>query len=218
MTRPILLTGREKRSFSLFSVLVSVLLVLIFAFFFFEMWFLGRFTPVCVDGRSMLMTLEDGDWLYADSEEPPERGDIVIIYVKEYTDEDGHALFSSEANREPITYIIKRVIALEGDEIYCSGNQVYLKKQGEAEFTCLTEPYAYYDPTCAPLYFGNALHPIEVGEGEMFVMGDNRLHSNDSTEIGTLLTKDVTGVVPVWALEHKGAITRWENFRDRFRN
>lgn len=212
MTRPILLAGEEKRKFSIFSVIFSVLVILIIALFLFELWFLRRFTPVNVDGPSMNMTLKDGDWLYADSKAAAEREDIVIIDVHDYKNEYGHALFQDGG--VPITYIIKRVIALEGDEIYASDNQVFLKKQGETEFQLLAEPYAYYEPTGMKLNFS----PVTVGEGEMFVMGDNRLNSHDSTEVGTLYVEDITGVVPDWAVKNKELIGKWENFRDIFRS
>ena len=116
MTRPTLLTGKEKRRVSVFSILLTVVIVIICLLFLLEIWFLRRFTPVKVDGYSMMNTLEDGDWLYADSEATPKRGDIVIIDVSNATDEDGKPLF-----RNDISFIIKRVIALGGDEIFDIG-------------------------------------------------------------------------------------------------
>ena len=216
MTHPILLTGEEKRKFSIFSVIFSVLVILIIALFLFELWFLRRFTPVNVDGPSMNMTLSDGDWLYADSKATAKREDIVIIDVHDYKNEYGHALFQDGGI--PITYIIKRVIALEGDEIYARDNQVFLKKQGETDFELLKESYAYYEPSGSPLMFGSERDPVKVGKGEMFVLGDNRLNSHDSSEIGTLFVEDITGVVPDWAVKNKELIGKWENFRDIFRN
>ncbi len=213
MTRPELLRGRDKKPFPFFTVIISVLFALIIALLVFEMWFLGRFTPVCVDGISMKPTLEDGDWLYADAKATPARGDIVIVDVSEYRDEYGHLLFHEGA--EPILFIVKRVIAVEGDRLYCKDNQVYLKKKGESVYVPLDEPYAYYAPPPAvPLSFSE----VEVGKDELYLMGDNRLSSHDSTEVGTLLVKDVLGVIPSWALENKGIITRWEAFRDNFRS
>lgn len=207
MTRPALLRGREEEKASPFSVLLSVFLALVLLFLLFEMWFLQKFTPVCVDGTSMMMTLESGDWLYADAEETPERGDIVIVDVREYKDEYGHALFQSGG--EPISYIVKRVIALEGDEIYCQGHAVWLKRAGEGEFSRLNEPYAQGSTPDFGRY--------TIGEGEVFLLGDNRQVSYDSTETGPLYLRSVTGVVPEWAVNMKGAITGWENFRERFR-
>lgn len=213
MTRPTLLTGEEKRRVSVFSILLTIVIIIICLLFLFEIWFLRRYTPVRVDGSSMMMTLENDDWLYADSEATPARGDIVIIDVKNATDEDGKPLF-----RNGISFIIKRVIALGGDEIYIERNLVYLKQAGETKFTLLNEPYAYYDPMGSPLYFFSEEEPYRVEAGKMFVMGDNRLHSEDSTEVLALDIWDVTGVVPDWAVEHKGAITKWETFRDGFRS
>lgn len=212
MTRPTLLTGKEKRRISVFSILLTVIIVIICLLFLLEIWFLRRFTPVRVDGYSMMYTLEDGDWLYADSEATPKRGDIVIIDVSNVTGENGKPLF-----RNGISFIIKRVIALGGDEIYIEKNCVYLKAQGETEFTLLSEPYAYYDGSSS-LYFFSKEEPYRVEAGKVFVMGDNRLHSEDSTEVFALDMGYITGVVPDWAVEHKGAITKWENFRDGFRN
>ena len=213
MTRPTLLTGREKRRVSALSIFLTVIIVIICLLFLFEIWFLRRFTPVRVDGWSMMYTLEDGDWLYADSEATAKRGDIVIIDVSNVTGENGKPLF-----RNGISFIIKRVIALGGDEIYIEHNRVYLKQQGETAFTLLSEPYAYYDPMGSPLYFFNEAAPYRVEAGKVFVMGDNRLHSEDSTEVFALDMEFITGVVPDWAVEHKRAITKWENFRDGFRN
>ncbi len=207
MTRPELLRGREGEKASPLSAVFSVLVLIVLLFLLFEMWFLQRFTPVCVDGTSMMMTLESGDWLYADTGDTPERGDIVIVDVREYEDEYGHALFQSGG--KPISYIIKRVIALEGDEIYCRGHVVWLKKAGEGEFSRLSEPYAYGSTPDFATY--------TIGEGEVFLLGDNRQVSYDSTETGPLYLRSVTGVVPGWAVSMKGAITGWENFRERFR-
>lgn len=219
MTRPALLTGRERKQVSVFSIFFSIVIAIICVLFLFEIWFLRRFTPVRVDGSSMLMTLQNSDWLYADAEARPQRGDIVIIYVKDYKNEYGQPLFPSDIHGEPVTFIIKRVIALAGDEVYGRDNRIYLKKKGETEFSSPDEPYAYYDPLQKiPLSFASEAQPVAVKEGEIFVMGDNRLHSQDSTEVGVLDLKDVTGVVPGWAVENKEFITEWENFRDKFRN
>lgn len=215
--RPTLLTGREKKGVSALSVFFTVLVAVILLLFLFELWFMGRFTPVCVEGTSMEQTLQDGDWLYADAEAEPKRGDVVILYVGDYQNEYGHPLFQDEYGNA-ISYIIKRVIALEGDELYAYNNVVYRKEAGESEFRPIEETYAYYEPTRGGLYFGSERDPVKVQAGEIFVMGDNRLNSHDSVDVGALNKNSVTGVVPEWAVEHRGAITGIESFRDRFRN
>ena len=129
--------------------------------------FVGRITPVV--GESMLPTLHEGDVMlirdigYTD----PQPGDIVVL-TKEF-----------DAARGPI---VKRIIAVEGQTVdidYQTGT-VYV--DGEA----LDEPYLN-EPMEEPWY--EDLTSVTVPEGSVFVMGDNRNHSNDSRDV-TLGTVD----------------------------
>ena len=141
-------------------VLALVALILLFTF-------VGRITPVV--GESMLPTLHEGDVMlirdigYTD----PQPGDIVVL-TKEF-----------DAARGPI---VKRIIAVEGQTVdidYQTGT-VYV--DGEA----LDEPYLN-EPMEEPWY--EDLTSVTVPEGSVFVMGDNRNHSNDSRDV-TLGTVD----------------------------
>lgn len=204
MTRPELLT-RPKSKNRLFPILCSVLLIIVILLVIAEFLFVGRYTPVCVEGRSMLNTLHDGDWLYADGERTPCRGDIVIVDVRDFKNASGQNKFS-----EKISFIVKRVIAEEGDTVFASGGKVFLRRAGEEEFFPLDEPYASGRT--------NDFDLVTVGAGELFVMGDNRQESDDSRRVGAVPASFVTGVVPQWALDCKGAITGWENFRESIRD
>ncbi len=204
MTRPGLLT-RPKRKNLLFPILCSVLLIIVLLLIIAEFRFVRRYTPVCVEGRSMLNTLQDGDWLYADGERTPCRGDIVIVDVRDFKNASGKNVFS-----ENISFIVKRVIAEEGDTIFASGGKVFLRRAGEQDFFPLDEPYANGRT--------NDFDLVTVGEGELFVMGDNRRESDDSRRFGAVPASYVTGVVPQWSLDYKGAITGWENFRESIRD
>lgn len=132
--------------------------------------FIGQ--RVQVDGRSMEPTLQDRDNLICDKVSyrfsDPERYDIVIIYP------DG----------EKDKRWIKRIIGLPGEEVRIDeAGTIYIN--GEP----LEESYGkevIEDP-------GMAIEPIQLGEDEYWVMGDNRNHSSDSRVIGPVPKSRILG-------------------------
>ena len=126
-----------------------------------------------VDGHSMDPTLQDGEMMLIWSlGYQPEQGDIVVLTK---TAQDTLPQVKDKA-------IVKRVIAVEGQTVdidYTTGT-VYV--DGEA----LDEPYLN-EPMEEPWY--EDLTSVTVPEGSVFVMGDNRNHSNDSRDV-TLGTVD----------------------------
>ena len=104
--------------------------------------------------------------------------------------------------------IIKRLIAIEGDKVQCIDGQVSIMYAGTEQYVPLDEPYAYYEKDKTFYDF----EPYEVGEGEIFFLGDNRYNSKDSrykqegcSHLTDRLYKraDIVGVVPQWAIEDK---------------
>ena len=130
---------------------------------------------VRVDGQSMRETLQNGDILLTVNRHLAgelKAGDIVVV-KKEYF-EDGKP-------------IVKRIIATEGQtvDIDFSTGSVYvdgalLKEDYINELTFTEEGTAF---------------PLTVPEGSIFVMGDNRNHSNDSRDsrLGTVDARYVIG-------------------------
>lgn len=189
-----MLNQRNKKSplVVLGSVLAGLVIVVLLLFAVFNIWVNRACFVVEVSGDSMLNTVEDGDLLYVKKEGKPRRGDVVIIYVK-----DSGFQFSGD-------YIIKRLIAVEGDTVKCENGQVSVKYAGRDEYTLLNEPYA--NGNTPDFEFGLEK---SVGEGEIFFLGDNRRNSYDSSEIGCLTRDKIVGVVPAWSLKIKSFTNFW---------
>lgn len=152
---------------------------------------------VSVYGTSMEDTLQDLDIVYASRNFTVERGDIVIIDVSE------NPVFNHESGEKNI---IKRVIGVGGDTVKCENGVVYVKRAG-GEFVPLDEPYTKEMSSL------DHFAEIVVPYGEIFVLGDHRSVSLDSRFSGPLPAKDVIGVVPPWAVEHRGTIEFIEKLR-----
>lgn len=128
-----------------------------------------------VYGTSMLPTYHEGNIVLVDkvfykNKEAPKRNEIIVV---DYRDAN---------NKE--TYIIKRVIGIGGDHIDIKDNEVYLN--GEL----LQEDYIN------GVMSNNEDMSIDVPEGKVFVMGDNRNNSLDSRRLGYFdFEDDVIGKV-----------------------
>lgn len=194
MKRPCKLNQRKN---SVWNCVIFISCALLIALLEFNFWFAQEFTIVEVSGGSMEDTLLDGDLLYADRYDEPNRGDIVIIDVTPYLDE---GVFHGQ-------YIIKRLIALEGDSVKCEDNMLQLRKAGTEEYVLLEEPYVNYRT--------DDFEEITVGVGEIFFLGDHRTNSTDSriAKVGCLKLTDIVGVVPEWSIQHKGVINIFEQMR-----
>ena len=177
---------RENRSNVRF--LAGLLIVFWVLFCLLTMW-RNTYGGVQVSGPSMLNTLKNGDYLLVDYYNP---GDEL-------------------PNQEPTKYIIKRLIAKAGDKVRCTDGVVEVLYAGDTEYTTLFEPYAKYDDKKAYDF----LYEYEVGEGEIFFLGDNRNVSMDSrhnegmSHLNALYKEtDIYGVVPEWALKNKEKIKK----------
>ncbi len=136
--------------------------------------FVGQRTEV--SGESMENTLADGDNLIVDKItyrfRDPQRFDI-IVFPFQYREH---------------TFYIKRIIGLPGETVQI-GEDGTIYINGEV----LQESYG--KEVIRPEYIGIAKDPIQLGEDEYFVLGDNRNNSSDSrTEaVGNIHRKDIVG-------------------------
>ena len=148
--------------------------------------FVGQRTRV--SGHSMEATLHDGDNLIVDKLSyhfrEPKRFEIIVFPYR----------------HKENTYYIKRIIGLPGETVQVKDGYVYI--DGEK----LDDNYGLEVMEDA----GIAAEPIELGEDEYFVLGDNRNHSSDSRDpsVGILHRDELIGRawVRIWPLDSIGVI------------
>lgn len=129
--------------------------------------------PFVVEGESMHPTFESGDYLIVDELSyhfhEPHRGDVIVFRYP----------------GDPSVFYIKRVVGLPGETISITKGQVTITKADSSTLN-LSEPYVVNEDAT----YTQSTH---VGQGQLFVMGDNRPKSSDSRVWGLLPDKDIMG-------------------------
>lgn len=168
---------------SFFGKIITVILIAIIIFLLMIIGYKLLFINIQVNGNSMNPTLQNGDIYVASKLQVPQKGDLAIINIEERD-----------------YWLIKRIIATEGDSVKIENGKVYLKESGENEYKELDEPFIQGNTYLAK---GQTM-VWDIGENEYFFLGDNREHSTDSRFYGKRTTEDIVAVVKDWSIEQKG--------------
>lgn len=151
--------------------------------------FVGQRTEV--EGASMENTLHNGDNLIVDKLSyrfhDPERFDIIVFP------------FQFQDN----TYYIKRIIGLPGETVQIMDDgSIYINGEKVEE--------NYGMEVIKPETIGRAAEPIELGDDEYFVMGDNRNNSSDSRTdmVGNIKRENIIGKawLRIWPVSDFGVL------------
>lgn len=128
-----------------------------------------------VSGNSMVPTFESGDYLITEKISyklgKPKHGDIIVL----------------KNPRNKSQEFIKRIIAIPGDTIKIENNSIFVN--GGA----INETYL---PTAVSTHSGAFLTEgvaIKADPNQFFVLGDNRDHSSDSREWGSIMKEEIVG-------------------------
>lgn len=137
---------------------------------------LNFFSFYLVSGNSMAPTLENNNYLIVKksflNKGQYARGDIIVF----------HARVKSSLKHEK--ELVKRIIAIPGDEVKIENNQVYVNNR------VIREQYLKEDKTIGDV-------ELVVAPDSYFVLGDNRMISLDSREssIGLISEMEIMGEV-----------------------
>lgn len=169
-------------------------------------------SPVTVDGHSMDPTLQDKEKLIMVRTTKIDRFDIIV---------------SSEMGQDgKEKLIVKRLIGLPGDTIRYEHDTLYINDQKTDEpylkeylelfaMDKLQDTYSYNSyfqslALAADAFTldanGQANFSLTVPEGEYFLLGDDRLVSQDSRRVGTFKKEAIQGeiVFRMWPLNRLG--------------
>ncbi len=201
-----------RSKFNPLAVLSNILFWACIYFTFFLLLFSACFTSSYVQGDSMRPTYNN----YASYEHKND-----IVYVNKYaayTHGDVVVIDKKADSKQ----IIKRVIAVEGDRVnivakleqgvykyyvqlngQCIMEDYILQSSVPGESDGMREAYNSFNafktnnPQLNYVQSGDEAGALIVGKGQVFVLGDNRANSTDSTEEGCFNTADVVGKVEI---------------------
>lgn len=172
---------------------LDIIQTVVVALSIFVIVYLFFFQPHQVKGSSMSPSFLNGEYLLTDKItyrfQEPKRGDVIVFIAPK---------------NEEYEYI-KRIIGLPGDSIRIAGGDIFINQKKSEEL---------YLPKDLKTRSGSFLREdqlFSIPAEEYFVAGDNRSHSSDSREWGTVPRENIIGKAwfRYWPLTEFGLVKRW---------
>ena len=168
----------------------------------------GRIVPPLLLGvlvyLILKMTVFDINVVPSASMEPTiMTGDRVMSSRLERDDVEAGDIVTFPDPDHPNVTLVKRVVATEGEVVDLVGGRLVVNGE-ERRF----DGERGYSSEMASDRGRDVTFPLELGEGELFCMGDNREHSADSRVFGAIAEDSVIAVVKMvyWPPERVGPI------------
>lgn len=202
--------GKEIREW-IVSIIIALAIALVIRYF--------VFTPTMVKQTSMYPTLKDGERLFLSRmirnfKKMPQRGDIITFEAPDIKAKDNENPVAYYNNRTLFERFvrnfleiggkrsyIKRVIALPGEKIEIKDGKVYINDKE------LKEDYLE-DGLKTEMISDGKFDSLIVPDNCIYVMGDNRIGSQDSRYFGCVPVNKIEGKVKfrLWPLNVFGKI------------
>jgi len=114
-------------------------------------------------------------------------------------------------------YFVKRVIGVPGDTVKIDSGRVYLKGPEDKDFFQINEPFLNRENLNRTYITQKQRQNVyEVPEGQYFLLGDNRNHSNDSRSWLEPITQEAFPYVPEANISGKVLVVLWPILDFRF--
>ncbi|OGY26862.1 MAG: signal peptidase I [Candidatus Woykebacteria bacterium RBG_16_43_9] len=187
----------DEQKSSLWSTVVDVIETVVAAAAIFVVVYLFLLQPHQVRGASMEPNFKDGEYILTDKISyrfsDPKRGDVVIF----------------KAPTNPDVDFIKRIIAIPGEKVEIKNNNIIITNDENPKGFTLSEPYEIMEPIAGGSHLREG-KIVEVPKDSYLVFGDNRTHSFDSREWGSLTKKSIIGKawIRYWPLSKISLIKR----------
>jgi len=168
----------------------------VFALSLFVLVYVFLAQPHQVSGRSMVPNFADGEFLLTNKlayrTGVPERGDVVVF----------HAPPTAHCPPGGACDFIKRVIGMPGETVGVKDGKLLINNQP------LAESYIPADfATRGDAYLREGMQ-VKLGQGEYFMVGDNRPGSSDSRAFGPVTADRFVGKawIRYWPISEMGAV------------
>ena len=157
--------------------------------------YLFLFQPHQVKGQSMYPNFISQEFLLTDKISyrfgEPKRGDVVVFKAP-----------STEACAEIECEYIKRIVGLPGEKIKIQEDKVFINGK------VLDEPYLSSGLSTRAGHYLKEGVETKIPWGFYILLGDNRSHSRDSREFGTIAREAIVGraFLRYWPISHAGLV------------